>query len=160
MNIFVTNPSPAKSAQFLDDKRIGKMCLETAQLLCTAINQCGLTAPYKSTHVNHPCTKWVMESYSNWLWLWDHGMALGEEYYRRFNKYHKSHEVINELWHLYPEQFYVDSGLTPFANCAANKGLGINYKDEVDVHLAYQLYLNDRWDTDKRPPTWYGEKRI
>jgi hypothetical protein len=51
---------------------------------------------------------------------------------------------------------YIPNGnLTPFANCAANKSIGVSYKHIKDTTLAYQLYLNDRWDNDKRNPTWY-----
>jgi hypothetical protein len=37
MNIFVTSDCPKLSAQALDNKRVVKMVLETAQLLSTAI---------------------------------------------------------------------------------------------------------------------------
>lgn len=37
MNIFITNENPRECASYLDDKRVTKMCLETAQMLSTAI---------------------------------------------------------------------------------------------------------------------------
>lgn len=51
MNIFATDPCPIKSAQFLDDKRVIKMILESAQMLCTALHQLGYDKeiPYKQT---------------------------------------------------------------------------------------------------------------
>ena len=133
------------------------MCLETTQMLCTAINIYGGTTPYKSTHRNHPSNLWCRATRKNWLWLHEHGMALCKEYTARYGKVHKCEAIlkdIKERAHLIP-----DGQLTQFANCAANKGLGINYKEIKPVTKAYQLYLNDRWDNDKRESTWYKETR-
>ena len=50
---------------------------------------------------------------------------------------------------------YIPEGdLTPFANCAARQDISISYKHLQDVTLAYKLYLADRWELDKREPTW------
>ena len=42
MNIFALDPCPVKSAQYLDDKRVIKMILESAQLISTAIRGTGV----------------------------------------------------------------------------------------------------------------------
>jgi hypothetical protein len=73
------------------NKHVVKMILESAQLLCTAhIISDGENAnvPYKATHKNHPSAIWARESISNYVWLYDHMMALGEEYTRRYGKKH------------------------------------------------------------------------
>jgi hypothetical protein len=44
--------------------------------------------------------------------------------------------------------------LTPMPNCAANKEKGVSFKHIDDTCTAYQLYLNERWEGDKREPTW------
>ena len=130
------------------------MCLETAQMLCTAINELGGTTPYKSTHVNHPCNVWIRKRQANWEWLFKHGLALCAEYTKRYGKVHKCEQII---WDLYPQSSRLPGGpMTPFVNCAANKELGIDYKDIDDATIAYQLYLDDRWENDKRTPTWHG----
>ena len=62
MNIFVTSNCPKLSAQALDNKRVVKMVLETAQLLSTAIfinSTITYDNLYKPTHVKHPCTIWT-----------------------------------------------------------------------------------------------------
>lgn len=62
MNIFVTDISPIVSAQALDDKRVVKMILESAQLLSSAIfinSQSIYNDIYKPTHLKHPCTIWT-----------------------------------------------------------------------------------------------------
>ena len=152
MNIFATYSCPRQSARYLDNKRVIKMILESAQLLSTALRNHGLNAPYRSTHIHHPCTKWVCKSRSNYMWLLIHFDALCAEYTKRYDKIHKSYQYTNDfrlLGHVLP-----DIGLTEFANCAANSKLGIDYKHIPDVHLAYRLYLSDRWCLDVREPTW------
>lgn len=156
MNIFVTDPSPKESAKFLDDKRVNKMILESAQILSTALRQCGYVGSdiYKSTHVNHPSCIWARTTRSNYLWLLDHFKNLYEQKIKRTNKGHKSFDlygILNDNAQLIPE-----GDLTPFVNCAANNSLGISYKHLTNVFDAYKLYLNDRWELDVKTPTWYG----
>jgi hypothetical protein len=164
MNIFITSPDPIKCAEYLDDKRVVKMVLESTQMLCTALNELAgkQVAPYKSTHKNHPCNVWLRKSPSNYFWLYNHATALCEEYTKRYNKKHKCHSILEEqlcpydgrnICHKYYGQF--QSMRTDFPNCARNNLLRVDYSREPDVFLAYQKYLNDRWDTDKRTPTWY-----
>ena len=128
------------------------MVLESAQMLSTAILSQGGDAPYKSTHVNHPCNVWVRATNKNYLWLLGHFKALCAEYTRRYGKTHKcySHLTIFENG----VKFIPIGQLTEFQNCAANKSLGISYKHVPDVHTAYMLYLNDRWNNDKIEPRW------
>jgi len=152
MNIFVTDSCPVKSATYLDDKRKTKMALESTQMLCTALNLHGVTTPYKSGHVNHPCTIWARTSQQNWIWLWHHAVALVNEYGRIYNKVHACKKILDDI-----KQYYTvlpDIGQTPFANCARSKERGIDFTTEQDVNKAYKLYLNERWDNDKREPTW------
>ena len=94
MNIFVLDYDPVKAAKMQCDKHVVKMSLETAQLLCSAFPKG--KAPYKQTHVNHPCSIWCRNSKANYLWLITHGIALCDEYQFRYNKVHKSKKVI--LW--------------------------------------------------------------
>lgn len=147
MNIFVTSPSPIESAKFLDDKRVVKMVLETAQMLSTAITECGGTGFYKTTHRNHPCSVWARTSSTNYDWLRRHFKALCKEYALRYGKTHKCESYMQDIQE---GLRYIPFGeLTDFPNCTT-------YKKE-EIHTAYQRYLNDKWDTDKRRPTWYGE---
>lgn len=139
MNIFVSNPCPIKSAQALDNRRVIKMILESTQLLSTAINFYGGKAPYKSTHINHPCSIWTRTSKANAHWLLDHLKALCNEYTSRYNKVHKCVEYINTLEDMV--NIIPDGSLTEFKNCT-------NFKDIDDVFLAYQVALADKWEQD------------
>ena len=66
MNIFVSSFDAREAAKALDDKRLIKMVLETAQILSTNINLAGLRqGPYKTTHQNHPAVVWCRQSHAN-----------------------------------------------------------------------------------------------
>lgn len=152
MNIFVTSKCPIESASYLDTIRLNKMISESAQLLCSALRHYEIAVPYKKSHQNHPAAVWCRATRSNYMWLWNHFDALWAEMFRRRGTIHKSgtHKQF-----LFDAAIHIPDGeLTPFVNCAANAKLGISYKHIEDTCLAYQLYLSDRWETDKREPTW------
>lgn len=147
MNIFVTDPDPVISAKALDDLRLNKMIIETAQLLSTAMHEHGYagTAIYKRTHINHPCTVWARESNSNYQWLLQYFIALDWERRQRTGKNHKTYTDLHP--HLLNGLTLIPTGpLTPFANCSL-------YKDH-GIFDAYKLTLKDKWAVDKRPPKW------
>lgn len=156
MNIFVTSSCPVESAVSLDNKRLIKMVLETAQLLSAAVNLSAgdKVAIYKTSHKGHPCTLWAKQSRGNFNWLMAHGYALGEEYTSRYDKQHKSVLAIKDIEDRNLIEHIPDGPQTPFANCAANVSLGVCFKHVKDVHQAYRQYLAIRWSNDKRHPTW------
>ena len=134
MNIFVVNKAPVIAAQELCDKHIVKMILESAQMLCASFEQG--TAPYKRTHYNHPCTKWIRKSQANYEWLLTHAYSLCEEYLSRYGKIHKSLDAIDWCDNHYHELNLPDIGLTPFAQAMPDK-----YKND-DAVQAYKDYYN------------------
>lgn len=158
MNIFVSDNDPRVAAANLDDKRVVKMVLETAQLLSTAIQLNGGEGPYKSTHTKHPSTIWTAQSKGNFRWLLYHGISLGIEYNYRFKKSHKSYEAILDISDRGLIKHIPDGELTQFANCTANQLKGISFKHLEDPIEAYRAYLLSRWATDTRPPKWTNSK--
>ena len=99
MNIFYLDKSAVISAQYMCDKHVVKMILESAQLLCTAHHICPTDAErpekfYKKTHMNHPSAIWARASADNYLWLTAHAKALLSEYTHRYGKQHASTPVI------------------------------------------------------------------
>jgi Pyrimidine dimer DNA glycosylase len=159
MNIFISDSNYVNCALALDDKRLVKMVLETAQLLSTAVNECGGSAPYKSTHKSHPCTIWARQTRGNFEWLLNHGFALALEYTERFKKTHKCMFVLAEIEEKEMSKHIPDGPLMPFPNCTANATKGISYKHISDVTEAYKQYLNARWATDTRKPVWTGRSK-
>ena len=93
MNIFYLNSDPKKAAVIQYNKHVVKMILESAQMLCTAHHCCGSAeqkdnVPYRQAHLNHPSTVWARKSRSTYMWLYDHMIALGKEYTKRYGKEH------------------------------------------------------------------------
>jgi hypothetical protein len=113
MNIFVLDTDPNIASKYHNDKHVIKMIVESAQLLCTAHWQCSSSAPYKSTHKNHPCSIWVRTSLSNYKWLCNLAKSLCEEYTFRYGKKHKTESVIDYCIDNLPD--ISDNGLTEFA---------------------------------------------
>tara|TARA_R110000824_G_scaffold113687_3_gene263583 strand:+ start:14834 stop:15349 length:516 start_codon:yes stop_codon:yes gene_type:complete len=104
-----------KSAQSQDNYRVVKMILESCQMLCTTLNeQAGKQiAPYRSTHKNHPSTKWVRISSANFKFLTEHTMAMLEEYTARFGKVHKCTSVLGKCVELYDASLFPQQDPTP-----------------------------------------------
>lgn len=149
MNIFATSSSPFLSAIWLDDLRLNKMILETAQLLCTAHHELGsgTAAMYKSTHKNHPCAIWARECRGNYLWLFEHFQALCNEYEFRRGKVHASRGL--EIFLPHPPAAMPAGERTPFANCTPLKDYTV-----YAVNAAYRTYMRAKWLNDKRTPTF------
>ena len=148
MNIFVTDQSPITSAKSLDNKRVVKMILESAQMLSTAVNIHGGEGPYRTAYKNHPCTIWARESRANFEWLLAHMQALSDEYTRRYNKTHKSSLHLPSLRQdaiLIPEVTQ-----TPFEICIQD-----HFRPTKDPIDGYRKCLTYKWFvTDKRKPEW------
>ena len=113
MNIFLLDWDVKKCAEYHVDKHVVKMVLETAQLLCGVhhmTDQVTDQVPYKLSHKNHPCSIWLRQSLSNYLYLTELGLALCEEYTYRYDKRHKSQDVIE--WCVTNKVQIIDNGLT------------------------------------------------
>ena len=105
MNIFYLDKDPVKAAQYQYNKHVVKMILESAQMLCTAhhlIMGDDADVPYKVAHPHHPSTKWVTYSASNYAWLYQHMLALGDEYTKRYGKTHLTITKCKEPLNLCP----------------------------------------------------------
>lgn len=113
MNIFILDTDPQLCAQYHNNKHVVKMILETAQLLCGVHWVSGKEAPYRLSHKNHPCAIWVRECLENYVWLCDLGMELCIEYTYRYEKRHKSQDII-EWCITNPPPLKERGKLTPF----------------------------------------------
>lgn len=154
MNIFFVDNDPIIAAQSLVDKHVVKMILESAQLMSTVqrLNGNNNDKLYKLTHKNHPCTKWLNESIENYNWLYQHYIALCNEYTYRYNKVHKS-ESLKYILKEAPKQIkniaFTDP---PFV-------MPDNYVIDKNFILSYRNYYNEhkqnlfKW-TKRIPPNW------
>lgn len=170
MNIFALHAEPSIAASYHCDQHLGKMILESAQMLSTAIHLLASTkwtekfAPtlYKTTHQNHPCTLWVTESYANFLWVVDLAYCL-QSY---LPKIHKSTQIIRDceaIVKLCDIQFLFPSeGLTPFAlampaHIAHNNA---TYPTAVDKYQAYYQEKATQWAAEGKKEMTYRFRAI
>ena len=154
MNIFYLDSVITQCARDHCDKHVVKMILESAQILCSVLWMHDIKAPYKPTHLHHPCVLWANQSLSNWLWLKQLSGALNEEYKYRFNhkKNHKSYDVVLKL----QNPSIIDLGLTE-----RPQALPDEFK-QTDPVKAYRQYYKARklhlaqW-TKREIPVWFLE---
>lgn len=158
MNIFILERTTqgdidwVKSAQSQDDLRVVKMTLETAQLLCSAINLLvgDQVTPYRTTHKNHPSSIWARQSFCNWSALKQHGIALAEEYTKRFGKRHKCLDIILSL--------DPDPSLFPQISTTPPPAVVPDEYKSDDIVQSYRRYwvskANMRYNRSN-PPQWF-----
>ena len=175
MNIFVTDPSPVKSAQCLPDKHVVKMPLESCQMLSiVASDKWGHGfgtlpkldgTPYKTekgAFRNHPCTIWANETIANARWLIRHGLALCEEYSNRYAKIHSCQTAMNAAEQVFEERtgrtLLCHKEATPFAFAGPDV---FKYDTSIDTFTAYKKYISSKpWAASNylrdpsRKPDW------
>lgn len=158
MNIFAVDEDPNRCAQALDDKRLRKMQLETAQLLCTELTRRGAAMPYKATHARHPVTLWLQAD-DALLWTLGYFRALDAENRLRFDKPHGAFTRTIDAIDAATRELS-DAGRRPagdeiaFENCAANASLGLDFRHVRPTVEAYRQYLRARWDQAAAEPIW------
>jgi len=150
MNIFAVDHDPYVCAATLDDKRVVKMVMETAQLLSNALP--AEDRPYRPTHLNHPCSIWVSSNQLHFDWALTLFKALSDEYTKRYGKYH---QYLNDLG-LFRKFSECEVKWLPeetFTKCVPERF------QHLPTFQAYKETLAAKWAADKRTPTWYREPR-
>jgi hypothetical protein len=157
MNIFFLHPNPRRCARWQCDKHVVKMIIEACQMLYTchwvldqeaASKRIGESAPfakcsglrgYKMAHKNHPCTKWVRASLSNYKWLTRFCLEMAKEYSFRYGG--KTHGCAeHSLWlHENPPEGLVDIGFTMPAQAMPDQ-----FKNPNSVVAYRKYYLGDK----------------
>lgn len=167
MNIFLVDTDPVVCAQALDDKRLNKMILETAQLLSGAYRcfeegspYCDIPeALYKLTHKNHPCAVWTRANLHNYNWLLRYFQALYDEKMHRTDKPHLSYV---KLWK------YLCAYALPKEECELPTfNFNCSKQDTGDIFQDYKQCLIAKWDADEKPtwvkrgaPDWYKKVKL
>lgn len=155
MNVFAVDRDPVRAARALCDRHVVKMTLESAQILCSAARtRLGQPAPYRATHAEHPCVVWAAARRANWDWLVRHGLALADEYGRRFGRVHRSRAVIARMARLGPA---ADGRRRQgFAQVMPERYRG---RDPVAAYRRYYAGEKARfatWRAPSRPPRWWA----
>jgi len=144
MNIFYLDKDPVKAAQVQYNKHVVKMILESAQMLCTAHHCYGdkdqvENVPYKQAHLNHPSTVWTRRSKSTYMWLYDHMMALGDEYTKRYGKTHLSITKCKDFLAIPPRHIQGDDW------CQPPQAMPDEYKDKCSVQAYWNYYIGEKY---------------
>jgi hypothetical protein len=169
MNLFILSLDPKQIAKWMMDKHIVKIITEAAQMLSTAkrcIDEEYLTERdnqmlYKMAHKNHPVSKWVRESYANFIFALDLCDAMHDEWRFRYShskqEYHKAYLVVMYIRNnIPPIDRFSCTHRTPFA-----LAMPLEYKTDCPVK-SYQNYYNSpekqRIATWKKRnvPGWFG----
>lgn len=153
MNIFALSNNPRLAAQYHCDKHLSKMLLESVQMLSTTRAVLGLSHPYRKTHQNHPCTIWVRQSLSNYLWLVELAYALEEERQYRFGPKprHKSICILDKM-PVPSAKHLPDIGRTKFAQ--AMPWFLVTSNPVSAYRDYYHTKTFAKW-TRRPKPTWY-----
>ena len=119
MNIFFLSLDPKEIAELSCDQHVIKIQLEICQLY-TAWFYSGeedtvqAKAPftktktrrgYKPAHKKHPMTMWIASSLQNYLYACDIGIALSDEYTKRYGKIHTCARHLLWLHQNHPTHF-------------------------------------------------------
>ncbi len=161
MNIFITHNNPKVAAKHLCDRHVPKMLLESAQMLSNAVNLYGLSsnAPYKPMYLLHPCSKWVLESKQNFLWLLCHAREIEQQFIKRFKKTHKCSAALDLIESQIPTLKFPKTGRTPFVQCMPKI-----YRQGNTIE-AYRSYIKAgktfaQWKKGVKKPSWMKHHKV
>lgn len=171
MNIFYVDSNPTVAAQSLCNRHVVKMISESANILLWKCKKEGYElplsksgTPVKLSHENHPATKWALESWGNYKWLYEHLFAMLFEYYTRYKQKHFCETYMNYLYDIRNRLDFDKEEQTHFKGCFGNLNEQCGNKDMSTVD-GYRLYYwldkssFARWPSvDKIPVWWYGGK--
>jgi hypothetical protein len=184
MNRFFIEDDPAPCAVSHCDKHVVKMIVEEGQMLSTAHrlldgtlirrpSKSGKTMAkywflddtisesvfYRAVHMGHPCTKWAMETDSNYRWAYQLFMELCREYQHRYGKVHMTEK---KLWIALrkPPKNIPTGPLTPMPLAMGSNPECINHDDVLGSYRHYYATKKDRFNmvwTNRDEPKWWNE---
>ena len=143
MNIFYLDKCPDKAARLQYNKHVVKMILESDQMLCTAHHCYGdkdqvENVPYKQAHLNHPSTIWTRRSKSTYMWLYNHMIALGDEYKKRYGKTHLSITKCKDFLAIPPRHIQGNDW------CQPPQAMPDEYKTECSIQAYWNYYIGEK----------------
>jgi len=155
MNIFYLDRDPVVAASYVYDKHKVKMILESAQMLCTAHRYYGNEhVPYKTAHLNHPSSIWCRANSEQYYWLYEHMLALGDEYTRRYNREHLTILKCEVPLMTLPPLIPCNQKFTEPPQCMPDE-----YKVKGDSVQAYwNYYIGDKWKVANKNEKIYESK--
>lgn len=187
MNIFRLNNCPKCAAKNQCDQHIRKMYIESAQMLCTTHRMCDgfeTKRPSKSgktivrywehpdlymeenlyavVHRNHPSTVWTRESKQNYIWHYEHFIALLDEYTFRRGTVTKTDIQLRELLKTIPSNI-PNIPETPFKLAMADNPECMFPGDPVKSYRLFYKTKTKRIDmqwTRRERPDWWDQYEV
>jgi len=161
MNIFYLDKCPDKAARIQYNKHVVKMILESAQMLCTAhhhwADEIGYKSdyiPYKIAHYNHPSTIWCRQNIKQYYWLYNHMIALGDEYTKRYGKTHLTITKCKEPLELCP------FGMPDGKFTQPPQAMPDIFKRDCAIHAYWLYYVYDKKTIAHNKESLYDTKYI
>ena len=162
MNVFYLHHLPTIAGSMHCDKHVGKMLIESCQLLATAHHHFdnGDAVTYRPTHKNHPSAIWVRQSRLHYDWVVELGLTLGRQFKLRYLKLHKSHQVLVDQLTQAPPAMYK----LPLLWQPPPLAMPDDYKSSDHVE-SYRKYYASKLQTmpmvyfkgNKPPPMWLSD---
>ena len=157
MNIFFLDEAPYKSAEYLCDKHIPKMILESAQMLSTAVQRYTgrIEELYKPAYPNHPMTKWVGDCRDNFEWAMRNAHGIHEEYVSRYSKVHKSSNILNIIWNDNLKKEIPEGNFTTPPQCMPDEYKNKNYVTAYRKYYQGEKKYFAKWEKGRSVPKWW-----
>lgn len=161
MQMFVLDPNPVLSAQYLCDAHVRVICRETTMLLSSwyhyNIPETWMFLPYRPMNENQPLAK-QMSSVPVRRWAVKFAGAVFKEFRYRFNKEHASEakyrHLIDTILNFDP-CYEVGTNPVRFTFVAKGDGVFPGQTMSQAVRL-YRLYYIHKVETMKVPVVWTG----
>ena len=172
MNIFILDNEPGIAARMMCDKHIPKMCVETLQMMGSALRRHGATdeqmpltqkgTPLKGGYHNHPCTIWTRENTANYNWHYKHFIALCDEYTHRYKKVHATDTKLRQALKTPPTNMSRSNKRTPF-KLAMKSNPECMFEDAVKSYRAFYHTKQKRFSmtwSNRDIPEWWNATEV
>jgi hypothetical protein len=184
LNLFILDEDPVKAAQMVCNAHATKMVVESGQMLSTVHrmldgkmerreSKSGKTRVkywvlpderenvlYKAVHMAHPCTVWTMKTKSNYMWHFEHFVALAKEFTCRYGKMHKTYTDLAKLLKTPPKNI-PDGPLTLWPLAMKSNPECMFPDDPVKSYRMFYQTKQDRFKmawTKREAPEWFKVK--
>ena len=161
MNIFVTDSNTSTCAIYHTDRHTVKMPIELSQMVSFVYHhqefwdepKPQLLMEFSKGHDKHPCSLWIQQNLSNFMWTCELGIKLIEEYRFRYNseKHQRCYLIFD--WALNNLPNLDIECMTPFV-----KAMPEEYKVDCSVQSYRNYYKYGKTDlhkwTKREKPEW------
>lgn len=161
MNLFATHINATLAAKSLCNAHVIKMPSEMTTMLNCAFSQFNDKGKQRA-YYSHPASIWVRTTKENFYWTIEHGIALCEEYSRRYKRRHASQDAIEYFHQQRKSLSFVESGLTEFARCFSEFKQELDATEPDTIKAYEKFYWLDkrefaRWPSIRDIPNWWPD---